>query len=46
MIDEFIIFNTVLDEDDIQAVMNDGYETTLAVDAKGKLAVTWGSLKK
>ena len=46
LIDEFIIFNTVLDEDDIQAVMNDGFETTLAVDAKGKLAVTWGSLKK
>ena len=46
LIDEFIIFNTVLSEDDIQAVMNDGFETTLAVDAKGKLAVTWGSLKK
>ncbi len=46
LIDEFIIFNTVLSEDDIQAVMNDGLETTLAVDAKGKLAVTWGSLKK
>ena len=46
LLDEFIIFNTVLSEDDIQAVMNDGLETTLAVDAKGKLAVTWGSLKK
>lgn len=46
LIDEFIIFNTALDEDDIQAVMNDGLETTLAVDAKQKLAVTWGSLKK
>ena len=44
-IDEFIIFNTVLSEDDIQAVMNDGFETTLAVDAKGKLTTTWGSLK-
>ena len=46
LIDEFIIFNTALGEDDIQAVMNDGLETTLAVDAKQKLAVTWGSLKK
>ena len=46
LIDEFIIFNTVLDEGDIQAVMDDGLETTLAVDAKEKLAVTWGSLKK
>ena len=46
LIDEFIIFNTALGEDDVQAVMNDGLETTLAVDAKQKLAVTWGSLKK
>ena len=44
-IDEFIIFNTVLSEDDIQAVMNNGFETTLAVEAKGKLTTTWGSLK-
>ena len=46
LIDEFIIFNTALGEDDVQAVMNDGLETTLAVDAKQKLAVTWGGLKK
>ena len=46
LLDEFIIFNTALDEGDIQAVMNDGLETTLAVDVKQKLAVTWGSLKK
>ena len=45
LIDEFIIFNTVLSEDDIQAVMNNGFETTLAVDAKGKLTTTWGNLK-
>ena len=45
LIDEFIIFNTVLSEDDIQAVMDDGLETTLAVDAKGKLTTTWGNLK-
>lgn len=46
LIDEFIIFNTALSEDDVQSVMNDGFETTLAIDAKQKLAVTWGSLKK
>ena len=46
LIDEFIIFNTVLDEDDIQTVMNEGFEATLAVDPKRKLTVTWGSLKK
>ena len=46
LIDEFIIFNTVLDEDDIQTVMNEGFEATLAVDPKRKLALTWGSLKK
>ena len=45
LIDEFIIFNTALSEGDIQSVMNDGLETTLAVDAKAKLAVTWGLLK-
>lgn len=46
LIDEFIIFNTVLSEDDIQAVMDNGLEPTLAVDPKRKLAVTWGSLKR
>lgn len=46
LFDEFIIFNTVLSEDDIKSVMNDGLESGLAVDPKAKLAVTWGSLKK
>jgi hypothetical protein len=42
LFDEFIIFNTVLSEDDIKSIMNDG----LAVDPKEKIAVTWGGLKK
>ena len=46
LIDEFIIFNTVLSEADIKSVMNDGIESGLAVDPKQKLAITWGSLKK
>ncbi len=44
--DEFIILNTVASEGDIKSLMNDGYETALAVDPKEKIAVTWGSLKK
>ena len=46
MIDEFVILNTVASEGDIKSLMNDGYETSLAVDPKEKIAVTWGSLKK
>ncbi len=46
LFDEFVIFNTVLTEDDINALMDGGLEGGLAVDPKGKLAVTWGSLKK
>ncbi len=46
LFDEFIIFNTVLSEDDINSVMNDGLESGLAVDPKEKVTVTWGSLKK
>ena len=46
LLDEFVIFNTVLSEDDIKSVMNGGIEGGLAVDPKEKLAVTWGSLKK
>ena len=46
LLDEFIIFKTVLSQDDIKSVMNDGLESGLAVDPKEKLAVTWGSLKK
>ena len=46
LIDEFAIFNTVLSEGDIKALMNDGLESGLAVDPKDKIAVTWGSLKK
>lgn len=46
MIDEFLIFNTVLSEGDIKSVMDEGIESGLAVDPKEKIAVTWGSLKK
>lgn len=34
-----------LAEEDIQFLAEEGWETALAVSAKGKLATTWGSLK-
>ena len=50
IIDEVAIFKSVLTEDDLQTIMEHGLEKTLkgtaAVDVTGKLAVTWGSLKK
>ena len=46
LLDEFAIFNTVLSEGDIKSVMNDGLKSSLAVDPKEKIAVTWGGLKK
>jgi hypothetical protein len=50
LIDEAAIFNVVLSEEDIQTIMENGLKATLggglAVSPKGKLAATWGSLKK
>ena len=42
IIDEVRLYNRVLDEDEINAVMN---SESLAVEASGKIAVTWGHLK-
>ncbi len=42
MIDEVRLYDRVLDEDEIAAVME---SESLAVEASGKLAVTWGQLK-
>jgi len=44
LIDEVAMFNKALSEDEISSVMG-GLQGVLAVDAKGKLAVTWSSLK-
>ena len=46
LIDEFIIFNTFLDEVAVHTIMNDGFEMTTTVEPKYKLAVAWGALKK
>ncbi len=43
-IDEVIIFNVVLEEEDIQTLMNEGFPS--AVDPSGKLASTWAALRK
>ncbi len=47
-IDEVIYFNTVLSAEDIQVLMNDGYEHTVgvaAVSPAAKLSTIWGTLK-
>ncbi|MFC1717268.1 LamG domain-containing protein, partial [Candidatus Poribacteria bacterium] len=47
-IDELAIFNTALDEEDIQDIMNQGLEKALGVtgvSSTGKLGATWGQLK-
>ncbi len=44
-VDEVAAFNTALSQDDIQSLMEDGLETLLAVEARGKLTVSWASLK-
>ena len=50
ILDEFAIFNTALDEDDIADIMNDGLAEVLgigaAVSPSGKLTTTWAKLKK
>ena len=45
MMDEVIFFSTALEEDDIQALMNDGLKGRLSVEPTGKLATNWGSVK-
>ena len=46
LLDEFIIFNTFLDEADVQAVMNDGFETTLARGRKREVGCHVGQSEK
>jgi hypothetical protein len=45
IIDEVAIFNVALSKDDIQTIMNDGFEAALAVAPAGKLVNTWGEIK-
>jgi len=46
LIDEVAIFNVGLTEKDIQTIMDLGLEHANAVDLSGRLATTWGSIKK
>lgn len=45
LLDELVIFNTILEQDDIQEIMNNGIEGILSVDPAGKLATRWGNIK-
>ena len=45
IIDEVILFNVVVEEEDINAIMERGLESATAVDAEGKLATTWANIK-
>jgi hypothetical protein len=45
MLDEVIIFNSLLEEDDITKLMNSGLKEALSVEPAGKLASTWGQIK-
>lgn len=46
MIDDLAIYNRALSEEEILTVMEEGHGKQFAVDLKGKLATTWGKLKK
>jgi len=45
LLDELILFNVALSQEDIRALMNNGFSGVLAVSSAGKLTTTWGNLK-
>jgi len=45
LLDEFIIFTTVLEEKDIQTLMDEGIEKTLSIQPGNKVATTWASIR-
>ena len=46
IIDDVAIFNVALEEEDMDAIMDNGVETAAAVDPVNKLTVTWGRIKQ
>ena len=46
ILDEVAIIGAVLSEDDINSVMDNGFEGVAAVEATGKLTTTWANLKR
>jgi hypothetical protein len=45
IVDEVAIFNTALDDDDIETLTTDGLEKVLGVEPSDKLATTWAGIK-
>lgn len=45
IIDEVVIYSKALTEEEVKASMEQGVAGVLAVEAKDKLAITWGQLK-
>ena len=45
LMDDLTVWKRGLTEEEVNGIMNDGVEAFLAVEARGKLATTWGKLK-
>ena len=45
LLDEFLIFNTILEPDDIKKLMEDGLDKILSVQPESKLTTTWAAVK-
>ena len=45
LMDELNVWKRGLTEEEVNMIMNDGVEAFLSVEARGKLATTWGKLK-
>ena len=45
MFDEMLLFDVALGEEDIQMLMENGLEATLAVEPVSKLTTNWGKIK-
>ena len=43
--DEFAIFNTVLEEKDVGTLIDEGLDKIWSVESRNKLTIVWGSLK-
>ena len=45
IIDDVVIFNTALDDDDIETLMAQGLKVAADIEPSGKLATTWAAIK-
>jgi len=46
LMDELAIFSVAIDEEQVNAIMDDGLHATVSVDPQGKLATSWARIKK